>query len=350
MNSPKGGEVMLESNNEEENDDYILKIEGIVKEFEIGAGLFGKGKQSLRAVDGINLEVAKDETLGIVGESGSGKSTVANLIMGLLEPTEGKIILNGEDIGSISKQEMRKKRADMQMIFQDPYTSLNPRMRIFNIIAEPLRTHHVAKGEQLKKEIYDLLDAVGLEASYATRFPHELSGGQRQRIGIARALALKPKLVVCDEPVSALDVSVQAQILNLLKKLQREYGLTYIFIGHGMPSVKHMSDRIAVMYLGKVVELTTKDKLFKSPMHPYTEGLLSAIPVPDPLKRKQDQCELISGDIPSLLNPPSGCSFHTRCPYAQEKCKMEMPEFRDVTDGHSVACHFPLNKLEKINA
>lgn len=323
--------------------EYILEVKGLKKYFELNeGGLFKKKKHYLRAVDGVDLKVRHGETLGIVGESGCGKSTTGNVILRLLEPTEGEIIFDGVDLSKLSEKEMRKKRKDIQMIFQDPFSSLNPRMRVFNLIAEPLITHNVASGEELKRQVYELLEVVGLDRTYAQRYPHEFSGGQRQRIGIARALALKPKLIICDEPVSALDVSIQAQILNLLARLQKEFHLTYIFIAHGLPAVKHFSDRIAVMYLGKVVELASKEQLFSRPLHPYTEGLLSAVPIMDPTLRDKKKQIIIEGDMPSPANPPSGCRFHTRCPYASEKCMTEMPELKEHEDGHMVACHYPL--------
>lgn len=330
------------SSEEVKDSEYILEVKNLKKYFDVDNPLFGKSKQQLKAVDDLNFRVKENEVFGIVGESGSGKSTLANVIMRLLEPTSGSINFNGENIEELSEGEMRKKRMELQMIFQDPYSSLNPRMKVFDIIAEPLRTHNIAKGKELEKIVYNLLEEVGLNESHANRYPHEFSGGQRQRIGIARALALKPKLVICDEPVSALDVSVQAQILNLLKRLQREYGLTYIFIAHGLPSVKHVSDRIAVMYLGKIVELTTKEKLFEEPKHPYTEGLLQAVPIPDPKVREEERTFTLEGDMPSAINPPKGCYFHTRCPYAQKKCKAVEPQLEEIAPDHYVACHFPL--------
>src|SRR5690625_2220904 len=321
---------------------FLLEVKNVSKHFEIGSGLLKGSKQYLKAVNDISFAVNSDETLGIVGESGSGKSTLASLIMALHSPTEGSIYFDGVNLNEISRSALRKKRADIQMVFQDPYSSLNPRMKVFDIIAEPLKTHGIASGKELTKRVYQLLEDVGLDASHANRFPHEFSGGQRQRIGIARALSLRPKLVICDEPVSALDVSVQAQILNLLKQLQREYGLTYIFIAHGLPSVKYVSDRIAVMYLGKIVELTTKDKLFASPNHPYTEGLLNSVPIPDPKVREEERIFTLEGDMPSAINPPKGCYFHTRCPYAQKKCKAVEPQLEEIAPDHYVACHFPL--------
>jgi peptide/nickel transport system ATP-binding protein len=321
---------------------YLLEVKGLKKYFDITEGWFAKEKQYLKAVDGIDLKVKAGETLGIVGESGCGKSTTGNVIMRLIDPTDGEILFDGIDLRQLSPEEMRKQRVNIQMIFQDPFSSLNPRMRVFDLIAEPLRTHKVAKGKELEKQVYELMDVVGLDRTYARRFPHEFSGGQRQRIGIARALTLKPKLIICDEPVSALDVSIQSQILNLLSKLQKEYNLTYLFIAHGLPVVKHISDRIAVMYLGKVVELATKEQLFTHPLHPYTEGLLSAVPIPDPTLRDKKNRVILEGDMPSPANPPSGCRFHTRCPYATDKCKQETPELIERIPDHFVACHYPL--------
>lgn len=322
--------------------DDILEVKGLKKYFDVTDGVFPGSKRYLKAVDGIDIQIRRGETLGIVGESGCGKSTTGNLVMNMLTPTEGQIIFDGLDIHELSKREMRAKRRDIQMIYQDPFSSLNPRMKVFDIIAEPLITHKVVKGKELKKNVEELLDVVGLDRSYAKRYPHEFSGGQRQRIGIARAIALKPKLIVCDEPVSSLDVSIQSQILNLLETLQRDLGLTYIFIGHGLPAVKHISDRIAVMYLGKIVEITTKEQLFSSPMHPYTEGLISAVPIPDPEFRDQRKRIILEGDIPSPIDPPSGCRFRTRCPLATEKCKEVEPALLEKRPGQFVACHYAL--------
>src|SRR5699024_9456916 len=294
----------------------------------------------VKAVDGVNLELREGETLGIVGESGCGKSTLARVILQLLRPTDGEVIFEGQNLGDLNKQQILNMRQDMQMIFQDPYASLNPRMKVGEIIAAPLVAYN--KTDALKKQVLELMDIVGLKREYYNRYPHEFSGGQRQRIGIARAIALRPKLIVCDEPVSALDVSIQSQILNLLARLQEEFNLTYIFIGHGLPAVKHISDEIAVMYLGRIVELASKEALFKQPLHPYTEGLISAVPIPDPALRDKKEKIILEGDIPSPVNPPSGCHFHTRCPFATEKCKTEIPEFKEERPGHFVACHYPL--------
>ncbi len=302
-----------------------------------------RDKKLLRAVDGVDLTIYSGETLGIVGESGCGKSTLGNVLMRLLEPTSGSLLFEGTDFSSLKGESLRKKRADIQMIFQDPFSSLNPRMTVKDVIAEPLKTHKVESGKTIVEQVYELMDVVGLDRSYAKRYPHEFSGGQRQRIGIARAIALKPKLIICDEPVSALDVSIQAQILNLMARLQKEFNLTFLFIAHGLPAVKHISDRIAVMYLGKVVELTTKQALFERPMHPYTKGLISAVPVPDPKERDKRERIVLEGDMPSPVNPPSGCRFHTRCANAQEKCAIEEPAFLEREPGHFVACHYPLH-------
>lgn len=328
--------------NNTKSNEYLLEVKGLKKYFNISKGWLKGEKQYLRAVDGIDFKVRHGETLGIVGESGCGKSTTANLLVRLLKPTAGEIIFDGKNLLKLSSEEMRKMRADIQMVFQDPFSSLNPRMRVFDIVAEPLLVHGRSRGKELEQEVYELLDVVGLSRSYARRFPHEFSGGQRQRIGIARALALKPKLIICDEPVSALDVSIQAQILNLLNSLQNEFNLTYIFIAHGLPAVKHVSDHIAVMYLGKIVEIAPKEKLFQHSMHPYTEGLLAAIPISSPFQREDKKRIVLSGDIPNPANPPSGCRFHTRCSYCNEKCRNDVPELIETEPDHFVACHYPL--------
>ncbi|RNB79412.1 dipeptide ABC transporter ATP-binding protein [Brevibacillus nitrificans] len=326
--------------------DKLLEVKGLKKHFPYKQGMFSNKMGHVRAVDGVDFTVYRGETLGIVGESGCGKSTTGQMILQLLEPTEGEIWFEGKHLTGLDKGEEKAIRRNMQMIFQDPYSSLNPRMRVEDIVAEPLRVHGLGRGREIREKVVELLRLVGLDAHHLSRHPHEFSGGQRQRIGIARALALHPSLIVCDEAVSALDVSIQSQILNLLKKLQKELQLTYIFISHGLPAVKHISDRIAVMYLGKIVELAERDELFERPMHPYTEALLSAVPIPDPTQRKERI--VLQGDLPNPANPPSGCHFHTRCPYVQDMCRQSAPSLQQRTDGHFVSCHFPLQELRNL--
>lgn len=321
-------------------DKIIIEVMNLKKHFDISKGLVKRTTVKVRAVDGLDFKVYEGETLGIVGESGCGKSTTGQLILGLLDATEGHIFFRGNDIAGMTQKELREARRDLQVIFQDPYSSLNPRMTVEQLIGEPLVVHGLAKGRALRDEVLYLMNLVGLGAYQLKRFPHEFSGGQRQRIGIARALALKPKVIVCDEAVSALDVSIQAQILNLLKKLQRELGLTYIFIAHGLAVVRHISDRIGVMYLGRMVELADRDAIFETPLHPYTEALLDSVPIPDPRFRKERH--LIEGEIPSPSHPPSGCHFHPRCPYASDTCKQIDPPYLEVLPNHYVACHHPL--------
>lgn len=320
----------------------LLEVKGLKKYFEIKDGF--RNKQLLRAVDDISFQVYEGETLGIVGESGCGKSTTGNLLIHLLDKTEGTIIFNGKNFDTLSKEELRNLRSNIQMVFQDPFSSLNPRIRVKDIIAEPLRTHTNKSRREIEQEVLNLMEAVGLDPSYVNRYPHEFSGGQRQRIGIARAIALRPKLVICDEPISALDVSIQAQILNLLIQLQKEFKLTFIFIAHGLPAVKYISDRIAVMYLGKIVEITTRDQLFDQPLHPYTMSLVSAVPLPDPTIRDRRERIILEGDVPSNVEIPSGCRFHTRCPFVTDKCKNESPELVEFEPGHEVACFYPQAK------
>ncbi|MBO8127008.1 MAG: dipeptide ABC transporter ATP-binding protein [Firmicutes bacterium] len=316
----------------------LLEVKNLVKHFPITRGIiFSKQVGAVRAVDNISFTVNKGETLGLVGESGCGKSTTGRVILRLLEATSGEVRFEGRNILDLSPREMRELRKDMQIIFQDPYASLNPRMTVGDIIAEPLKIHGLAKGKERQKRVNELLEVVGLASYHARRYPHEFSGGQRQRIGIARALAVKPKLIICDEPVSALDVSIQAQVINLLQDLQKEFGLTYLFIAHDLSVVKHISDRVAVMYLGKIVELAEKNELFDNPKHPYTKALLSAIPVPDPTFKRERI--ILQGDVPSPINPPSGCRFHTRCPVAKDICKVKEPEYREVGPNHWAACH-----------
>lgn len=315
----------------------LLKVEGLKQYYPVSDGLFGT-KAFVKAVDGVDFEVKKGEVFGIVGESGCGKSTLGKAICKLIEPTDGKIILDGEDIRGYNSKKMRNVRKKVQMVFQDPYASLNPRMSIHDILAEPLQIHGLVKGKQENDEaVVRLLREVGMDDYHARRYPHEFSGGQRQRIGIARALAVRPQLIIADEPVSALDVSIQSQVLNLMSKLKKEYHLTYIFIAHDLSVVEHISDRIGVMYLGNFVEEANKENLYKNPMHPYTQALLSAVPIPDPTVKKERI--ILEGSIPSAINPPSGCKFHTRCPKCMEICKKEAPKKYQVGEDHFVYCH-----------
>jgi peptide/nickel transport system ATP-binding protein/oligopeptide transport system ATP-binding protein len=327
----------------------LFEISDLVKHFPLKQGIvFQRQIGAVRAVDGISFDVFEGETLGLVGESGCGKSTTARLITRLLEPTDGAIVYKGEDIAHSSRSELKPLRRDMQMIFQDPYSSLNPRKTVGAIIGEPFIIHRLESDEGArKKRVQELMDLVGLNPEHYNRFPHEFSGGQRQRIGVARAIALKPKLVVADEPVSALDVSIQAQIINLLSQLQRELGLTIIFIAHDLSVVRHVCDRVAVMYLGKIVELAEADQLFDHPRHPYTGALLSAVPVPDPRLAREKNRQVLGGDVPSPTNPPAACRFHTRCPKAQDgKCNVDEPFLEPKEGGNIAACHFPLTDDE----
>ncbi len=315
----------------------LLSVKGLVKYFPVKKGLLQTTVGQVHAVDDISFEIGAGETLGLVGESGCGKSTAGKTILRLIEPTAGEIRLSGERIDGLSRAAMRPYRRQLQVVFQDPYSSLNPRLSVREIIAEPLRNYDVAKGAALTARVKELAGKVGLREEALDRYPHEFSGGQRQRIGIARALALSPNLIICDEPVSALDVSVQAQVINLLADLQRELGLSYLFIAHDIAVVEHISQRIAVMYLGKIVELAPKASLFAQPQHPYTEALLSAVPVPNPGAAKKRI--ILKGDVPSPINPPSGCRFHTRCPYAFDRCTAEEPKMQEVAPGQFAACH-----------
>ncbi|MGW8883563.1 ABC transporter ATP-binding protein [Streptomyces sp. NPDC055749] len=329
--------------------EVLLRVTGLKKHFPIRKGLLQRTTGAVRAVDGIDFEVHAGETLGVVGESGCGKSTMGRLITRLLEPTAGTVEFEGKDITHLGVGGMRPMRRDMQMIFQDPYSSLNPRHTIGTIVGAPFKLQKVSPEGGVKKEVQRLLEVVGLNPEHYNRYPHEFSGGQRQRIGIARALALNPKLVVADEPVSALDVSIQAQVVNLMDDLQDELGLTYVIIAHDLSVVRHVSDRIAVMYLGKIVELADRESLYKSPMHPYTKALLSAVPIPDPRRRSaKSERILLKGDVPSPISPPSGCRFHTRCWKATEVCKTQEPPLVALKTGHQVACHHPENAPDQV--
>ncbi len=316
----------------------LLRVNDLVKHFPIKSGLFGRTSASVRAVNGVSFELAKGETLGLVGESGCGKSTTGRCLLRLIEPTSGEIWFEGRNVVDLGREAMRALCRDMQIIFQDPYASLDPRMTVGAIVGEALIIHNLTKTKsEYRDRIVDLLETVGLHPDHLRRYPHEFSGGQRQRIGIARALAVSPKLIVCDEPVSALDVSIQAQVINLLEDLQQKFDLTYLFIAHDLSVVEHISDRVAVMYLGRIVEIAPARDLYTTPRHPYTEALLSAVPIPEPgLKRTRIRLE---GDVPNPINPPSGCYFHPRCPKVMDRCKTEVPAFRQISSGHWAACH-----------
>jgi oligopeptide transport system ATP-binding protein len=326
----------------------LLEARHLVKHFPIKSGvLIDREVARVQAVDDVSFILHKGETLGLVGESGCGKSTLCRTLLRLIEPTSGSIRFEGREIAQISQSELRPLRREMQMIFQDPFASLNPRKRVGQIVGDPMKLHGLAEGAELRKRVQELLVRVGLSSEHYNRFPHEFSGGQRQRIGVARALALHPKLIIADEPVSALDVSIQAQIINLLEDLQEEFGLTYIFVAHDLGVVRHVSDRIAVMYLGKVVELAPADQLYVNPVHPYTTALLSAIPIPDPRENAAREPLVLEGDVPSPINPPPACRFHTRCPWATEICSVTEPPLADYGRGRIAACHHPLNVTDQ---
>jgi len=319
--------------------DVILQVENLKKYFPIRRGVFQRHVGDVKAVDGVSFNVYRGETLGLVGESGCGKTTTGRTIIRLTEPTEGRVQFADTDLAGIEGRDLRQMRRKMQMIFQDPYASLSPRMSVLGIVGEPLEVHRVAKGREKRERVADLLEMVGLDPAFMTRYPHEFSGGQRQRIGIARALALNPDMIICDEPISSLDVSIQAQVVNLMEELQEKMGLTYIFIAHDLSMVRHISDRIVVMYLGKVVELTDRKTLYDNPLHPYTQALLSAVPIPDPVIEEKRQRIILEGDLPSPSNPPKGCNFNTRCPVVTDICFDVDPEFIEIEEGHYCACH-----------
>lgn len=315
----------------------LLEVKNLKKYFPIKKGVFSRTMGQVRAVDGVSFALKRGETLGLVGESGCGKTTVGRSILRLIEPTAGQITFNDQNLLELEREELRRVRASLQIIFQDPFSSLDPRMNVGQIIAEPIRNHLKISRKEIRDRVAYLMERVGLHPEHISRYPHEFSGGQRQRIGIARALALNPLAIICDEPVSALDVSIQAQVINLLAQLQEQMNLSYLFIAHDLSVVEHISDRVAVMYLGRIVELATDKELYQNPLHPYSQALLSAVPIPDPeIRRKKI---LLQGDVPSPMNPPSGCSFHTRCPECKEVCSQQEPTLQDVGDGHWIACH-----------
>lgn len=325
---------------ETNNNNVLLRVDNLMMHFPIRRGVFQRQVGAVRAVDGISFEVQRGETLGLVGESGCGKSTTGRTILQLYKPTAGDVNFDGVNLVTLKGEQMRQMRRKIQMIFQDPYASLNPRMTVGQLVGEPLMVHNVATGSEINERVAHLLELVKLNPAFATRYPHEFSGGQRQRIGVARALALQPSFVICDEPISALDVSIQAQVVNLLEELQEQFNLTYLFIAHDLSMVKHISDRIAVMYLGVIVELATRDELHAKPLHPYTQALLSAVPIPDPIADAKRERIILKGDVPSPANPPSGCRFRTRCPIAEAICAESRPDFREIRPGHFVACFF----------
>jgi oligopeptide transport system ATP-binding protein len=322
------------------NNNVLLRVDNLMMHFPIRRGVFQRQVGAVRAVDGVSFQVKRGETLGLVGESGCGKSTTGRTILQLYKPTAGEVYFDNVNLVTLKGEQMRKMRRKIQMIFQDPYASLNPRMTVGQLVGEPLIVHDVATGPEINERVSHLLELVKLNPAFATRYPHEFSGGQRQRIGVARALALQPSFVICDEPISALDVSIQAQVVNLLEELQEQFSLTYLFIAHDLSMVKHISDRIAVMYLGVIVELASRDEIHAHPLHPYTQALLSAIPIPDPVADARRERIILKGDVPSPANPPSGCRFRTRCPIAEGICAESRPDFREIRPGHFVACFF----------
>ena len=322
------------------NKEVLLEVDDLMMHFPIYRGVIRRQVGAVRAVDGVSFDIKRGETLGLVGESGCGKSTTGRTILQLYRPTAGSVHFENVDLIHLKGEELRQMRRKMQMIFQDPYASLNPRMTVEQLVGEPLMVHNVATGQEIQERVRHLLELVNLNPSFASRYPHEFSGGQRQRIGVARALALQPSFIVCDEPISALDVSIQAQVVNLLEDLQQQFNLTYLFIAHDLSMVRHISDRVAVMYLGVIVELAARDELYAKPLHPYTRALLSAVPIPDPVADAKRERIILKGDVPSPANPPSGCRFRTRCPIAQDVCSQSRPEFREIRPGHFVACFF----------
>lgn len=333
---------MNNTNGKQEKREVLVKVQNLKKHFPIRRGVFRKQVGAIQAVDGVDFNIYKGETLGLVGESGCGKSTTGRTILQLLDATEGQVFFNGEELTAIKKGEMRKKRRQMQMIFQDPYASLNPRMQVGNIIGEPLAIHNIGKSNERSERVQELLAVVGLNPYFVSRYPHEFSGGQRQRIGIARALATNPSFIVADEPISALDVSIQAQVVNLMDDLKAQLGLTYLFIAHDLSMVRYISDRVAVMYLGRIVEMGERDDIYDRPLHPYTQALLSAIPIPDPDAEAKRKRIILEGEVPSPANPPTGCRFHPRCAYATDVCRQEDPQSRNLSteaSPHMVACH-----------
>ncbi len=333
-------EMTAQKTSSSDGKEVLLEVDDLYMHFPLTQGiLFQRKVGAVQAVDGLSFNVYKGETLGLVGESGCGKSTTGRAILQLYKPTAGAVRFDGRDLTKLDGGDMRKMRRHLQMIFQDPYASLNPRMTVGSIISEPMQIHNLVAKNKRNERVQELLQTVGLNPYFANRYPHEFSGGQRQRIGVARALAADPDFIVADEPVSALDVSIQAQIVNLLEELQEQFGLTYLFIAHDLSVVRHISDRVAVMYLGKIVELADRNSIYDDPLHPYTKALLSAVPVPDPVIEKKRERIILTGDVPSPINPPSGCHFHTRCPYAMDVCKQIEPKFVDQGSGHFVACH-----------